>query len=145
MFSLGTKKCIFFLTVAAFQTSFLIKLVGIDVKLNRFLLQNASVLCIRGNLHAAGSSVRKILQARIVGCHFFLQFNTSHGLHWLPRWLRGKESACQGRKYRFNPWLRKIPWRRQWQPSPVFLLEKSHGQRSLAGYSPCGRKRVRHD
>ena len=38
-----------------------------------------------------------------------------------------------------------LPWRRKWQPTPVFLLEKSHGQRILAGYSPWGRKRVRHD
>ena len=37
-------------------------------------------------------------------------------------------------------WGRKIPWRRKWQPTPVFLPEKSHGQRSLAGYSPWGHK-----
>jgi len=37
---------------------------------------------------------------------------------------------------------RKIPWRRIWQPTPVFLREKSHGQRSLVGYSPWGCKRV---
>ena len=36
----------------------------------------------------------------------------------------------------FNPWFRKIPWRRAWQPTPIFLLGKSHGQRSLADYSP---------
>ena len=35
---------------------------------------------------------------------------------------------------------RSIPWSRKWQPTPVFLPEKSHGQRSLAGYSPWGRK-----
>ena len=39
----------------------------------------------------------------------------------------------------------KIPWRRKWQPIPVFLPEKSHGQRSPADYSPWGCKRVRHD
>ena len=38
----------------------------------------------------------------------------------------------------FNPWGRKIPWRRKWQP--VFLAGESHGQRSLAGYSPRGHK-----
>ena len=38
-----------------------------------------------------------------------------------------------------------IPWKRKWQPTPVVLPGKSHGQRSLAGYSPWGRKRVRHD
>ena len=40
----------------------------------------------------------------------------------------------------FDPWVGKIPWRRKWQPTPVFLLGEFHGQRSLAGYSPWGRK-----
>ena len=48
----------------------------------------------------------------------------------------GKESACQCRRHKFNSWVRKIPWRRKWQPTPVFFPGKSHGQRSLAGYSP---------
>ena len=46
----------------------------------------------------------------------------------------GKEFACRWRRCRrfgFNPWVRKIPWRRKWQPTPVFLPEKLHGQRSL--------------
>jgi len=47
-----------------------------------------------------------------------------------------KESAWQYRKSGFNPWVRKLPWRRKWQPTPVFLLEKSYRQRSLVGYSP---------
>ena len=38
----------------------------------------------------------------------------------------------------FNPWVRKIPWRRKWLSMPVFLPGESHGQRSLAGYSPWG-------
>ena len=37
-----------------------------------------------------------------------------------------------------DPWVRKIPWRRKWQPTPVFLPGKFHGQRSLVGYSPWG-------
>ena len=40
----------------------------------------------------------------------------------------------------FNSWVRKIPWRRAWQPTPVFLRGESHGQRSLAGYSPWKHK-----
>ena len=40
----------------------------------------------------------------------------------------------------FDPWVRKISWRRKWQPTPVFLLGKSHGRRNLVGYSPWGRK-----
>ena len=40
----------------------------------------------------------------------------------------------------FDPRVRKIPWRREWQPTPVFLPGKCHRQRSLVGYSPCGHK-----
>ena len=58
----------------------------------------------------------------------------------LPWWLSGKEPACQCRTRRFDPWVRKIPWRRKWQSTPVFLPGKSHGQRSLVGYSSWGRK-----
>ena len=49
------------------------------------------------------------------------------GLNGLPWWLSGKESACQCRRCGFNPWVRKIPWRRKGQPTPVFLPGKSHG------------------
>ena len=53
----------------------------------------------------------------------------------------GKEPTCQCRRHKrcgFNPWVGKIPWRwrRAWQPTPAFLPEESHGQRSLVGYSP---------
>ena len=44
------------------------------------------------------------------------------------------------RRHRFNPWVGKIPWRRNWQPTAVFLLGKSHRWRSLVGYSPWGRR-----
>ena len=63
--------------------------------------------------------------------------------------LSGKESACNAgdtyRRWGFNPWVRKIPWKRKWQSIPVFLPGESHGQRSLAGYSPWGSKRAGHD
>jgi len=55
----------------------------------------------------------------------------------------GKELACQCRRHkrrRFKPWVRKMPWRRAWQPTPVFLPGETHGQRSLVGYSPLGGK-----
>ena len=52
----------------------------------------------------------------------------------------GKECTYQGRRLRFDPWVRKIPCRRDWQPTPIFLPGKSHGQRSLAGYSLWGLK-----
>ena len=57
----------------------------------------------------------------------------------------GKEPACQCKRHKrlgFDPWIKKIPWRRKWQPTPVFLPGKSHGQWSLAGYSPCGCKEL---
>ena len=60
----------------------------------------------------------------------------------LPRGSVG-ESACQFRgcrRPRFYPWVPKIPWRRKWQPTPVFLPRKCRGQRSLAGCSPWGRR-----
>ena len=44
------------------------------------------------------------------------------------------------RRWEFGPWVGKIPWRRMWQPTPIFLAEKSHGQGSLAGYSPWSHK-----
>ena len=58
-----------------------------------------------------------------------------------PSGSTGKEPICQGRRcwrHRFDSWVRKMPWRRKWQPTPVFLPGKSHGQRNLAGYSPWG-------
>jgi len=58
---------------------------------------------------------------------------------------QGKEPSCQCRRYGFSPWVRKNPWRKKWQPTSVFLLGKSHGQRSLAGYIPWGHKRVGHN
>ena len=51
----------------------------------------------------------------------------------------GQEYACQCKRYLrhgFNPWVRKISWSRQWQPTPVFLPGKFHGQRSLTGFGP---------
>ena len=57
----------------------------------------------------------------------------------------GKESTCQCRRRNrlgFNPWVAKIPWRRAWQPTPVFLPGDSQGQRSLAGNSPQGHKEL---
>ena len=43
----------------------------------------------------------------------------------------GRPERCE-----FDPWVKKIPWRRAWQPTPVFLPGEFHGQRSLLGYSP---------
>ena len=61
-----------------------------------------------------------------------------HILYLFPGGSDGKESAYQCRRPRFNPWVGKIPWRRKWQPTPVFLPRKSHGHRSLVGCIVCG-------
>ena len=52
----------------------------------------------------------------------------------------GKESAWNMGDLGFDPWVGKISWRRKWQPTPAFLSEESHGQRSLEGYSRRGHK-----
>ena len=48
--------------------------------------------------------------------------------------------SCQSRRHGFNLWVRKIHWRRKWQPTPVFLPGRFHGKKSLAGYSPWASK-----
>ena len=56
----------------------------------------------------------------------------------------GKELPARAgdKRHRSDPWVRKILWRRAWQPIPEFLPGESHGQRSLVGYSPCGHKEL---
>ena len=85
-------------------------------------------------------------------CHFgalimkFLKRKKAYYPHReLPGCLSSKESACQCKRHGFDPWVSKITSRRKWQPSPVFLPGKSHGQRSLEGYSSWGCKKVRLD
>ena len=58
----------------------------------------------------------------------------------LPRWFSGRESTCNAGRCGFDPWVRKIPWRRKWQPTAVFLPGDSCGQRSLVSYSPWGHR-----
>ena len=68
----------------------------------------------------------------------------SHSLGF-PRDASGKESACQCRRSKrcvFDPWVRKVPWRRTGQLTSVFLPGESHGQRSPVGYSPWGCKEL---
>ena len=63
-----------------------------------------------------------------------------------PRGSDTKESACQCKRPKFSPWVGKIPWRREWLTTPVFLPGESHGQRGLAGYIQfMGSQRVRCD
>ena len=61
---------------------------------------------------------------------------------WLPWWLRQYRIYLSCRRPGFSPWIGKIPWRREWQPTPVFVPGEFHGQRILAGYSPWGHKEL---
>ena len=70
----------------------------------------------------------------------FWAFARCQACSGLPWWLRGWSVCLQCGRPGFDPWVGKIPWRRIWHPTPVFLPGDSHGQRSLAGYSPWGCK-----
>ena len=61
-------------------------------------------------------------------------------LYTIPWWLRWERICLQCRRSGFDPWVGKIPWRRKWQPTPIFLPGESHGQRSLMGYSSWAHK-----
>ena len=72
-------------------------------------------------------------------------FSSSIYKRGFPGGAHGKEPICQCRRCKrcgFDPWVGKIPWRRPWQPTPVLLPGEFHGQRSLAGYCPWGRKEL---
>ena len=78
---------------------------------------------------------------KVLGCVYSSQVTI--GLPW---WLRWQSICLQCGRPGFNPWVGKISWRRKWQPAPVFLPGKSHGQRSLIGYSQSvGSQRVGHN
>ena len=86
-------------------------------------------------------------QATVYGMAKSWTWLSSYHFHVLgfPGGTSGKDLTCQCRRHkrcRFDPWVGKIPWRRAWQPTPGFLPGESHGQRSLAGYSPQGCKEL---
>ena len=66
-----------------------------------------------------------------------------HGTYWgsqVVLVVKNPFAMRETGRLEFDPWVGKIPWRRAWQPTPLFLPGESHGQRSLAGYSPSGHK-----
>ena len=59
--------------------------------------------------------------------------------------VKNSPNNAGDKRCRFDPWFRKIPWRKAWQPTAVFLPGESHGQKCLRGYKLIGLPRVRHD
>ena len=74
---------------------------------------------------------------------FSLLFYVCIHINGLPWWLCSKDCLPM-QETQVRSWARKIPWRRKWQPTPVFLLENPT-ERSLVGYSPWDCKKVGHD
>ena len=127
-------------------------------------LVSAKEQCSGPIAEALGTSAKLLLYAcPVISCHF-LHFHkvTQFGIPDLcsdicpflkqenfsfPGGASSKEPAGQcrrSRRPRFNPWVGKISWSRKWQPTPVFFPAEFHRQRSLADYTPWGR-RVGHD
>ena len=75
-------------------------------------------------------------QQIFISCLFYVQ-QSMYGAFLVAQWYR---IHLQCRRPGLDPWVRKTPWSRAWQPTTVFLPEESHGWRRLAGYNPLGHK-----
>ena len=84
------------------------------------------------------SAYRRISQTLVT--HISLRHIDISYLLGFPHSSDSRESACNAGDPGSLPWVGKIPWRREWEPTPVFLPEESHGLKSLTGYSPWGHK-----
>ena len=86
------------------------------------------------NSSEASFPSRKVLSVLLVA----IKVTGAHTTPGFPGGSASKEPACQCRRHkwtRFDPWVGKIPWRRKWQPTPVFLPREFHGQQSLADHT----------
>ena len=75
-------------------------------------------------------------------CIYIWEIGALIFLGGLPRWLSGKESICQWRRWGLDPWVGKIPWKRKWQPTPVFLPGKSPWTGETGRLQSMGSQRV---
>ena len=103
----------------------------------------AAACCI--NSSSKKMSKHSILVIKPVLVYIHSQFTCYLLICDFPGDASGKEPSCQFRRHKrpgFNPWFRKILWRRKWWPTPVFMPGKSHERRSLVGNSPWGRKEL---
>ena len=92
-----------------------------------------------------------MIRRSLLVTYFILRYHLSHQENphssgWgFPGGVNGKEPACQCRRRKrcgFDPWVGKIPWRRAWQTTLVFLPGESHRHRSLVGYSSWGHREL---
>jgi len=98
---------------------------------------NHADICFRLGFSPTPSQLRRVIEE--TACTEMSLIKETHPVWGFPSGTSGKEPACQRRRYKrrgFNPWVGKIPWRRAWQPTPVFLPGESQRQGSLEGYSP---------
>ena len=103
--------------------------------------EKGRVSIIEAQDEVTGSTqVQALTTPRALSAGIRLHLCLSVILSKLPWWLRGQIICLQFRKRGFDPQVRKILWRRAWQPTPVFLPGGFYGQRSPVDYSPCSRK-----
>ncbi|CAN0297235.1 unnamed protein product [Rangifer tarandus platyrhynchus] len=89
------------------------------------------------------SGMQMLCKVEFTQCFFYQVIYSVSQRKGFPGGNSGKEYTCLGRRLKrcgFNPWVGKIPWRRAWQPTPVFLPGESHGRRSLVGHDLSGHK-----
>ena len=112
------------------------------------LTQSCLTLCDAMDYSLPGASVHGIIAARILEwVAISFSRGSSHprdqthisciGKQILPRWPSGKESTCQCRRFKFDLWVREIPWRRKWQPTQVSCLGNPM-DRGLGGLQSSG-------
>ena len=88
-----------------------------------YLWAQNKVMCVK---HSAKRLVHNGVEKSVAIIFLIQYYIYIVGIYRLPWWLRDQESACQCWRHGFDLWLRTIPWRRKWQPTPVFLPGKSH-------------------
>ena len=98
--------------------------------------------CVWGCLHEKERCVQSVLIPWALITGFFDQNSSNQGF---PSGTSGKKAACQRRRLGFDPWVRKIPWRRAWQTTPIFLPGESPRTAEPGGLQSMGSQRVGHD